>query len=122
MLDTARTDRELLTVCGRSLEFFKLAIPTMISCLFLFLTFTINTAFAGMLDDPAKLAGVGLGTTFLNILCFEILMGMNGAVETLVSQAYGANHIRLCGVYLNRGRAINIAFFIPLAVILCFSK
>ena len=62
----------------------------MISCVFLFLTFTVNTIFAGQLNDAAKLAGVGLGTTLLNILCFEILMGINGAIETLVSQAFGA--------------------------------
>ena len=63
----------------------KIAVPTMVSCLFLQLEFLINTIFAGRLNDPAKLAGVGLGTTLLNVVCFIPLMGMNGAVETLVS-------------------------------------
>ena len=68
-----------------SFRFLRLAIPTMISCVFLQLTYFINTIFAGHLNDPAKLAGVGLGTTLIGVLCFQPLMGLNGAVETLVS-------------------------------------
>ena len=49
------------------------------------LTGMFNTIYAGSLDDAAKLAGVGLGNTTLNIVCLSICMGMNGALETLVS-------------------------------------
>jgi len=68
------------------------------------------------------LAGVGLGTIMVHIVCLQPIMGMNGAAETLVSQAYGANQLRQCGVYLNRGRLINTVLFIPLVVIICFSR
>ena len=47
---------------------------------------------------------------------------MNGALETLVAQAYGANQFVLCGVYLNRARFINTILFIPLASILLFTR
>lgn len=93
-----------------------------ISCVFLQLEFTINTVFAGRLNDPAKLAGVGLGTSLLNVACFCPLVGMNGAIETLVSVAFGAKNLKLCGIYLNRGRLINTTIFIPIAIILLFSK
>ncbi len=82
----------------------------------------INIIFIGRLDDAAKLAGVGLGTTILNMLCFSILLGMNGALETLVSQAYGFGDIQLCGIYLNRSRLINTVVFIPLMLILFCSE
>ena len=49
-------------------------------------------------------------------------MGMNGALDTLVSQAYGAEQHVLCGVYLNRARLINTFIFIPLMGILLCSK
>ena len=68
-----------------SMNFFKIAVPTMISCVFLQLTFLINTVYAGKLNNAAKLAGVGLGTTLINVICVVPLLGMNGAVETLVS-------------------------------------
>ena len=50
------------------------------------------------------------------------MTGVNCAQETLVSQAYGAGDLRLCGVYLNRGRAIDTAIFIPLLVVGLYSN
>ena len=94
----------------------------MISCFFMQLIYTINTMYAGKLGDPAKIAGLGLGTSLLECLTLYIIMGMNGTQETLVSQAFGAGQMQICGVYLNRGRAINTAVYIPLAILLCFSK
>ena len=77
----------------------------------------MNVAVAGRyLDDPAKLAGVGLAITLLNSVFIWPMTGMNCAVETLVSQAYGAGDLRLCGVLLNRGRVINTAILVPLLV------
>lgn len=35
--------------------------------------------------------GIGLGNMILNILCFAVSQGLNGALETLVSQAFGAS-------------------------------
>ena len=34
--------------------------------------------------------GIGLGNMIMNILCFDICLGINGALETLISQAFGA--------------------------------
>ena len=103
-------------------EIFKIGFPTIVSCLFMQLTYFINTIYAGTLNDDAKLAGLGLGTSMLECLTLYIIMGMNGALETLVAQAYGADQLVLCGVYLNRARVINTALFIPLMVILLFTK
>ena len=47
---------------------------------------------------------------------------MNGALETLVSQAFGFGNISLCGVYLNRARLISTLAFIPIMIILLYSE
>ena len=60
-------------------------------------------------------AGVGLATTFLNILGYYILLGTNCAQETLTSQAFGADELERCGVLLNKGRIILVILFIPMA-------
>lgn len=86
------------------------------------LTYFINAVYAGHLNDESKLAGLGLGTCILESLTLYIIMGMNGALETLVAHAYGANQLTLCGVYLNRARVINTVIFIPLLTILLFTK
>ena len=74
------------------------------------------------MNDPAKLVGLCLGTSLLESLALYIVIGMNGALETLVAQAYGANQVVLCGVYLNRARMINTFIFIPLVAILLLTR
>ncbi len=45
----------------------------------------INVFYVGNLNNAAKIAGVGLGTMYINILCQSIIMGLNSTLETLVS-------------------------------------
>lgn len=41
-------------------------------------------------DNTTQLIkGIGLGNMMINLLCFGVTHGLNGALETLVSQAYG---------------------------------
>ena len=75
----------------------------------------------GHQDDPDLIAGVGLGAMLLNVCCFAISQGLNGTLETYVSQAFGAQEYKLCGVYLNRARAILIVVLFPVAVMFIFS-
>ena len=103
-------------------SFMGLSIPIIIQCNFVLFTIVTNIVFAGRFNDAAKLAGVGLGITITHILCLSILMGMNGALETLVSQAFGFGNLNLCGQYLNRARILTSIAFIPLAMILIWSE
>ena len=77
-----------------------------------------NLAFAGSLNDTTLLAVQGLANTCSTIMVLSIVIGLNSAEETLVSQAFAEGNLKLCGVYLNRGRLILTAFFVPLAFIL----
>ena len=54
-------------------------------------------------------------------MLITVIEGLNGAVETLVSQSYGYGDLHLCGVQFNRGRLILTTVYIPLAILLSFS-
>ena len=96
--------------------FLKLSIPVVVTNVIDHTSIIINSVFAGHMNDPIKLAVVGLSNVCCMIMVQTFLIGLNSAQETLTSQAFGANSIRLCGVYLNRGRFILTVFFIGLAI------
>ena len=68
-------------------HFARLAGPSVITNVFSYLVMTVNTIFAGQFEEEsaAKLAGVGLGSMVLGMLCRHVLAGFNGAIETLAS-------------------------------------
>ena len=47
----------------------------------------------------------------------SIGFGLNGAQDTLVAQAFGKGQDHMCGVYLNRARVVNTAFFVPMCLV-----
>jgi Na+-driven multidrug efflux pump len=47
--------------------------------------------------DATLIAGLGLGFYYTNVFCFSIVFGMASALDTLVSQAFGAKNLVLCG-------------------------
>jgi multidrug resistance protein, MATE family len=73
----------------------------------------LNLVFAGRLGDPVYVAAAGLGNMYANVTCLLVVIGLNSAISTLVSQAYGAGNLRKCGIYLNKGRIAVMLFFIP---------
>jgi Na+-driven multidrug efflux pump len=50
----------------------------------------LNIYFVGHIGNPDLIAGVGMGTMLLNVLCFALSQGLNGGIETFVSQDMGA--------------------------------
>jgi len=106
----------------KSKEVLQIAIPSIFQLLVCIFIEVINASFIGHLKDPAKVAGVGLGNVFLNVSCHSIISGLNGAVDTLVSQSYGRKDYYMCGVYLNRGRLVGVLMFLPILVLLLFSQ
>ena len=95
------------------------AIPTIVCLLIVMIQEMVNLIFVGHLNDEKILAGVGLGIMLQNVFGLSIVLGINGAIETLVSQAYGNGNLHLCGIYLNRGRFVVLLTFIPLVALLC---
>ena len=56
------------------------------------------------------------------MLCTSVIVGMNGALNTLVSQAAGAKNIDLCLHYLNMCYVATAISYIPLVGLLMFSE
>lgn len=99
------------------LTFGKLAAPAIVTNILSFMCNINMVIFAGRMEDPINVAVIGLAISCTAIMMLAIMIGLNMAQETLTSQAYGANDLRLCGLYLNRGSVILLAFFIPLATL-----
>jgi Na+-driven multidrug efflux pump len=56
----------------------------------------------GHLENSIDLQALGLATLTVGILHLSITVNFNGALDTLISQAYGAKDFKMCGIYLNR--------------------
>ena len=93
--------------------FLKEGCPAALGCILVYMVETINLVFVGQLNDIHKLDGVGMGNVILYMIWIAAFTGLNGAFETLVSQAKGAEKTELCGIYLNRGRFMIILCFMP---------
>lgn len=93
----------------------------------------INTYYVGHLNNAALLAGVGMGNMLINVLAYSIMQGLNGSIETLVSQSYGASKNEMksdryrvdmkqkCGQIFNRGRFVVTVVMIPIIIIFALS-
>jgi len=103
-------------------QFLSTAIPASLGSMLGFSQDTINLIYAGSLNNPIDLAAICLATVFVNIIGIAFFVGFNGALETLVSQARGAQDFKQCGVYLQRGRFINICLSIFILFPLYYSK
>ncbi len=76
--------------------------------------------FIGHTSTSTELAALGLGNMLANFFFMIGIRGFNGALDTLISQAFGAGVKRECGIYLNRSRIIVTLFVIPMFTILYF--
>jgi Na+-driven multidrug efflux pump len=71
----------------------KIALPTLTTFILQGLAEVINTCFIGRYmseKNPRILAGAGMGNIVITMMCVAVFQGMNGALETLISQAIGA--------------------------------
>jgi MATE family multidrug resistance protein len=102
-------------------QIFSLAIPNVASSLAMYSTVVITTLCISREDDPSLLAAFGLASLIGNVLGLSIGVGLNSVLETLVSQAYGANNMNLAAVHLNRARLVVTIAVIPCCFALFFT-
>ena len=48
------------------------------------------------------MAGVGMGNALIGSFCMAFCYGLNGTLESKISQAFGAEDYDECGHWLNR--------------------
>ena len=52
-----------------------------------------------------------MGNFLINSIFYSVAYGLNCALETFVSQAYGQKNFSLCGQYLHRSRIVLVLWF-----------
>lgn len=61
------------------------SVPAILQSLCAMLVETVNIIAIGHLGNTDEISGAGLATSFLNIFIFGIYVGLNGAIDTLIS-------------------------------------
>lgn len=96
----------------------RLAAPAILNNLVRMFMEVINLTFIGQLNNPAMVAGVGMGNMTINMIGLSVIIGFNSALDTLISQGAGAGKLELCGVFRNRGMFFVCLLFIPISAVL----
>jgi Na+-driven multidrug efflux pump len=111
----------------------KLSVGPIISMVFYMIVQLVNTYFIGHSDEASLIAGVGMGNMLINVMAFAVMLGLNGALETLVSQSFGASQNNTkseeyrqqmrknCGVFHNRARFVVTCVTVVIAVIFFYA-
>ena len=83
---------------------------------------TLNIVIVALMQDNIQQDAVGLGNTIISLAGIAVFTGLNNALNTFSSQAFGANRIELCGVYLWRARIVFVGGYIICSPIFIFSR
>ena len=68
------------------------------------------------------ISAVGTGNTIINMFCLQPLYSISIALDTLVSQSFGKEKYRICGVYLQQSFVLLILGCIPSFICLSFTE
>ncbi|CAA2977745.1 DETOXIFICATION 49-like [Olea europaea subsp. europaea] len=94
----------------------KIALPMIITGLFLYSRSMISMLFLGRLGDLA-LAGGSLAVGFANITGYSILSGLAMGMEPICGQAFGAKKYKLLGLTLQRTVLLLIFTSFPISLL-----
>ena len=91
--DFETTEEEKDTFKTRAGQIMALAVPSTMSNMAGWMKEVINLAFIGHYGSKEMFDGVGLGNMTIQLLANSLLLGLNGALNTFISQARGAKEI-----------------------------
>ncbi|CAD8114749.1 unnamed protein product [Paramecium sonneborni] len=97
------------------------SLQTAMSFLLEYLPNTISIYLLEFKEDSLLVGALGLGILTTQAFGMGILNGLATGLETLVSQAYGANHYELCAKLYYRSLFLCTLFMIPISLFLIFS-
>lgn len=103
------------------LDLFRMAWPSVVSSVVQQATGLMTIFFVSSLDDAYVLGSVGLGSMFQNVFGFSLGAGLNSALDTLVSQSFGAGEYERTGEFLRQAQLLSLAVSVPCAVALLFA-
>jgi MATE family multidrug resistance protein len=104
------------TIFQASMQVLGDAIPATMGLLFIFIAETINIIFIGRFNDATMIAGIGIGTLYINATGYVLGAGLMGGVDTLCSQAFGDRKYKMVGIYANVARVCIFLFFVIMGI------
>jgi MATE family multidrug resistance protein len=104
------------TRCEAVTGIYKLAYPMTISSVLDNVTRQITVMMVGHLG-PTYLGAATLGTMTCNVTGYSLCFGGMSALDTLASQAFGAQNYRLVGVWAQRGALMLALMGIPISLL-----
>lgn len=88
----------------------------------LYFQVTVTLYYIHLKGSQAEMSAVGLANMIVATFGTCTLQGINGGLETLVSQANGSGNQYMCGVYLQTARIVAFFTFIPIAYIFYLTR
>jgi MATE family multidrug resistance protein len=92
------------------------SLPIICTALIQVLTQLITLGYIGRLDSAEYMGAVTLGNMVCNVTGYSLIFGLSTALDTLISQAYGAKMYSLMGLHAQRAIVILSLFTIPVVV------
>ena len=105
-----------------SFELFRLAWPSVLSRFVNQVTFLITLFFVASFDDPHLLGAIGIGQMAQNVFGFSLGIGLNSAIETLVSQAHGARQKDAASLALQQAQTLSLLICFPCCLGLLYTE
>ena len=68
---------EPTTTFGKTMKYITLGVPSILCTIVIFLQESLNLSFAGHMDDPSIIAGIGLGNMTINLFAMAFQDAMN---------------------------------------------
>ena len=116
-------DRDLDTIrfCYAIWNIIRYAVPSVLTVYFEYSILVINLGFAASMENGVYLKAARIGNIIIFVTWFSVIIGLNGSLDTLVSQASGAKMYYIWGWYLNRARIVQITIF-PIFITYLYTK
>jgi len=103
------------------ISLFRVALPIFITFLAFSLMAFVDLLFLGYLNNVNYISSASISNSY-SIVLIHCVLGMCGALDTLVSQAYGARNLHVMRLCLYRAVVVTSVCFIPIIFMFVFSE
>jgi len=99
----------------------SLAWPAAITAIMWPLHQVIGIYFVGLLSNVKYIDAVSLATSWVGVFAVSIQYGFTSSQDTLITQSFGKQEYKACGVFLNRGIVLLTFVTITCSIFIWFS-
>lgn len=99
-------------------------IPYVLGLMIRMIMESMNLVFINYKPNPETVvsAAVGLGNATVNLCGLSVMLGLNSALDTLISQAVGSGNTKLSALYRTRGMFVMTCAAVPILIFLANSE